>query len=58
MEITVNSGSEDRDRMHLNYLPTYASFLLAHYLEEFAMELLRLCREEKVPLLRYFQSYT
>ena len=41
----------------LSYLPDYAQFLLNKHLSEFALELLRISREENIPLLRYFSSF-
>ena len=42
----------------LKHLPAYAAFLLQNCLEEFVTHLIRISREENVPLLRYFSSYT
>jgi PAS domain S-box-containing protein len=43
-------------KRHLTALSGYASFLLEHHLRDFVLELLRLSREEDIPLLRYFSS--
>ena len=42
----------------LKYLPEYATFLLQNHLEAFVTELLRISREEDIPMLRYFTSFT
>lgn len=42
----------------MKYFPAYAAWLLNNHLEEFTRELLRLSREEDIPLLRYFTAYT
>ena len=46
------------DNLHLNYLPEYARFLIQNYLEEFVALSITLSREEEVPLLKYFSSYS
>ncbi|MEJ7588013.1 MAG: hypothetical protein WKI04_10685 [Ferruginibacter sp.] len=45
-------------KLHLQYLPAFASYLLHHNLHEFVTTLLRISREEDLPLLRYFSSYS
>ncbi len=45
-------------KLNLKYLPSFAAFLLENHLEAFVIELLRISREEDVPLLKYFSSYT
>lgn len=39
-------------------LPAYAAWILANYLDEFTREQLRLAREEKIPLLKHFASFS
>ena len=46
------------DNFYLNYLPEYARFLIQNYLEEFVALSITLSREEEVPLLKYFSSYS
>src|SRR6267378_24549 len=53
-----SSTSENRDKLLFKFLPHYAQFLLTNKLEELAAEQLRLSREVKIPLLKYFQSLT
>ncbi len=43
------------NRLQLKYLPAYAFFLLENKLEEYAKEQVRYSREEKVPLLKFFE---
>ncbi len=50
--------SEDTQSNHLEikYLPKYAHFLLAHHLEEFTDEVLRLSHEEEVSYFKNFET--
>jgi PAS domain S-box-containing protein len=43
--------------LHFKYLPDYAYFLLKNRLEEFSMFMLNIIREEKVPLLKYYETF-
>ncbi len=56
VDITVNGGAPAK--LDLKYLPAYAAFLLQHHLEAFVTELIKISREEEVPLLKYFSFYT
>ncbi len=47
----------DKENLIFKHLPAYASFLLNNHLEDFARELLKISREENVPILKYFESY-
>ena len=49
------SENKKEDRLVFNYLPAYASYLLEHKLEDFARQNLVFSREEKVPLLKFFE---
>jgi len=44
------------EKILLDHLPKYAAFLLKNHLTDFVTELIRLSREEDVPLLKYFSS--
>ena len=41
-------------RLHFEYLPAYAQFLLENHQRAFTLALLRISREMNVPLLKYF----
>lgn len=43
-------------KLQLKHLPKYAAFLLKQHLTDFVTELIRLSKEEDIPLLRYFSS--
>lgn len=43
-------------KLRLKHLPKYTAFLLKDHLMDFVLELLKLSKEENVPLLRYFSS--
>lgn len=40
------------------YLPSFAGYLLSFKLKEYVIELLRICREKEVPILRLFKDFT
>lgn len=46
------------DNLGLEYLPAYADYILQNHLEPFVRELIIFSKEVKIPLLRYFTSYT
>ena len=54
----MNDSIAVKGKFILNYLPEYAMFLLQNHLEAFVTELLRISREEDIPMLRYFSSFT
>lgn len=58
--ITPTSAEKTASLRNLNfdYFPGYAKFLLENNLREFAEEQLRLSRELKVPLLKFFESFS
>jgi hypothetical protein len=41
-------------KLDLKFLPGYAAFLLQNHLEAFVKDLIRISREEEVPLLKFF----
>jgi signal transduction histidine kinase len=47
-----------KSKLILEYLPGYADFLLKHKLENLVVELLRISREEDIPVLKYFTSFS
>jgi hypothetical protein len=51
-----NNTGEKREKFLFSHLPPYASFLLEHHLHEFARVQIQYSREEKVPLLAYFDQ--
>ncbi|MBC7774307.1 MAG: PAS domain-containing protein [Phycisphaerae bacterium] len=44
--------------LHFEHLPAYAQFLLDEKLEVFSIYMLKISRDEKVPLLRYFSHFS
>ena len=56
--MTIIGEPINKKNVPLKYLPGYSRFLMKELLTEFAVELLRISREEDVPLLRYFASFT
>lgn len=44
------------EKLLFKHLPKYAAFLLKQHLTDFVTELIRLSKEEDVPLLKYFTS--
>jgi len=49
---------EEPGKLVFKFLPDYAQFLLTNKLEEFIAEQIRLSHEVKIPLLKYFVSFT
>jgi PAS domain S-box-containing protein len=47
-----------RGKTQMKYFPAYAAWLLNNHLADYTRELIRLSREEDIPLLRYFASYS
>ncbi|MCW3103764.1 MAG: sensor signal transduction histidine kinase [Bacteroidetes bacterium] len=45
-----------KDALHFEHLPAYAAFLLDHKAREFTTEQLRLLRELKVPMLKFYEG--
>ncbi|MES2777626.1 MAG: PAS domain S-box protein [Bacteroidota bacterium] len=54
----IPNAAPKPSKLDLKYLPAYAAFLLQHHLEDFVVDLIRTSREEEVPLLKYFSSYS
>lgn len=50
--------NKNNDLLLFTHLPGYASFLLANRLDEYVQRQLRISKEEKVPLLRFFSHLT
>lgn len=42
----------------LKYFPAFASFILANHLDDFAKKILLFSRQEQIPLLKYFSTYS
>lgn len=47
-----------KSSLHFRYLPAYAQFILEHKLDDFVKAQLKLSREVKIPLLRFFESFS
>ncbi len=54
----MNETPAGKKKFLFQYLPGYAAYLLQNHLEAFVTELVRVSRQEDVPLLRFFSSYT
>lgn len=55
---SLSASMEEQGKLLFKFLPDYAQFLLTNKLEEFIAELLKLSREVKIPLLKYFASFS
>jgi len=57
MHISMNTIKDTiRPKINFNYLSDYASFLLENKLNDFALEMLKITREEKVSFLPYYET--
>lgn len=60
----MSTGAQEKEhgttvqqhRLHFEYLPAYAQFLLENHQQAFTLALLRISREINVPLLKYFEG--
>ncbi len=57
-DFTIDKAIKIADKRVLKYLPAYASYLLQNHLDAFVVELIKLSREEDLPILKYFVHLT
>jgi PAS domain S-box-containing protein len=52
----INEVITQQTKLDFSYLPNYAAFLLRNKFSEFAAAMLRISREEKLHILKYFET--
>lgn len=52
----VNELTKRQEKLDFTLLPDYAGFLLREKLKEFSAAMLKISREEKIPILKYFET--
>ncbi|MDP1727293.1 MAG: ATP-binding protein [Bacteroidota bacterium] len=55
---TSNTNSENENKLHFQYLPDFAQFILETHLEDYIRMAIQFSREENVPILKLFSDYT
>lgn len=55
---TLETALKVSNKRNLIYLPEYANYILTSKFEEFVIELIKLSKEEELPLLKYFSKYS
>jgi PAS domain S-box-containing protein len=57
MNVSILKEIENK-KLDFRYLPEFSAFILQNFLKEFTETLIEFSKEEKVPILKFFETYT